>query len=446
MTSGYQRLAEFAHGLSYGDCSDTVIRAAKRILLDSIGCMVGGSTTLTFGSETAPSKVESYSVFGVGSGFSRDLAVIANGTSIVATEMDEGNQFAKGHPTAHFLAALFATVQENKVSGKEFLATMVAAYEVSARFGSIVSLQKNVHPHGNWGTASAAVAVAKLRGLNPESMLEAMLLAGSLPIASVWTSAFRGANVRNAYIGVSNLIGLLALDMVSIGVRSHPDVLQTIYDSVLGKEYLAELVSDGLGDEYLIEKNYMKIYGCCRFVHGAIDALTALMDELGSEFEPNTVQHIQVATYSLASILDDCNPPNGFAAKFSIPTSLAILLCKRSAKHSLFNDQVIRERDIQGLAERVAVVEDTKLTTLLPDVRATRVTMELSDGRVLVKEIHAATGDHTNPLTDEQIVDKFYDLAEPVIGRERCAGIMKAVEQMEDVEDCNHLIQLCVME
>ena len=47
-------------------------------------------------------------------------ASLIHGTATVSNELDEGNQFAKGHPAAHIFPVAFNTAVSENVSGKEF--------------------------------------------------------------------------------------------------------------------------------------------------------------------------------------------------------------------------------------------------------------------------------------------------------------------------------------
>lgn len=441
--------AEFAAGLSFADLPPEALHAAKRVLLDSIGCMAAGSRlagTKLNGGGISPWNEGAYTVVGRSVKADRVWAALLNGSHMVAAELDEGNQFAKGHPAAHFLPALLAEADRVNPSGEAFLAAMVAAYEVAVRWGGAVTLHPRVHTHGNWGTAAAATAVAKLRGGSPAELRASILLAASLPLPSAWAAAFAGATVRDGYIGISNALGLLAPGMAQYGIAGSDSVVASVYGELIGTAIDPSFLQRQLGTEFFIAKNYMKTYACCRYVHGAIDALLELRSEAEAEggrgLDPETVDHIRVDTYQAASALADPEPPNGLAAKFSIPCSLAILLAKGSVDASQFTAEAVADEEVRRLARRIEVAEDPALTALLPEVRATRVTLTLKDGRRQVREIRAATGEYTNPLTDGELEAKFYELAEPVWGERRCAGIVDAVANLERTAQCSEWIGL----
>lgn len=423
----FKKIAHFAEELSFGNLSAQTVEAAKRILLDSIACMAAGNRLLNkVDASGLGHLVGPCTIVGSDGGFGKEWSAFVNGTNMVATEMDEGNQFAKGHPAAHFLPALLGEAEYAGISGRDFITAFIAAYEVAARIGSAIQLQNKVHPHGNWGTAGAAVAIAKLRMMNRQEIQDSLVLGASLPVTSVWASALSGANVRNAYIGISNLIGLLAPDMVRNGIRSNSTVLMSLYSEVLGAGFVEEFLAEGLGTDYWIEKNYFKIYACCRFIHGAVDCVLGIKEQLQSKnrtLSPESIKRVHVETYNMAATLDAYEPPNGFAAKFSIPFSMAILLCKDSVAQEEFHDGNVNDSFLKNFSRRVVVSEDARLTSLLPKTRATRVTIQLTDGTIVSNEVHVTTGDPENPLKNGDLMRKFYELAVPTFEESKCSEI-----------------------
>ncbi|MBW4079812.1 MmgE/PrpD family protein [Paenibacillus sp. S150] len=443
IAAAIERQARFVDELTFGQLPDHAIRAAKTILLDSIGCMAAGSNQLKTSYINGISRHGNSKIIGTSESCSPEWAAFMNGCNLVATELDEGNQYAKGHPAAHFLPALLAEAQILGCSGKEFLTAFVAAYEIAVRWGSAVTLAPSVHPHGNWGTASAAAAVAKLRGAGSEKLQEIIYVSSSLPMTSAWNSALNGANVRNAYIGASNMLGWMAPAMAELGIASDSSVLSQLYGEILGRELKVPLLQEGLGEQFYIESNYMKIHACCRFGHGAIDAVIAMREDgikLGS------VERVSVETYGAASRLVNPLPVNPLAAKFSIPFSLAILLSRGSIGEDQFTPETVADPEIRQRAARVAVSEDPLLTALLPDERATRVTLYLPDGTSRTKEIRAALGEFSNPLEAEQLAQKFHTLSSPVWDRERRERIHAVAMNIEQIEDIGRFTDLLVNE
>ena len=274
-----------------------------------------------------------------------------NGSHMVATEMDEGNQFAKGHPMSHLFPALMAAAEGGSYCGRDFITAVVCAYEVASRWGRAVVLRPEVHPHGNWGTAAAACAVAKLRKSTEKEIEAAILLANSIPLPSAWASAFTGVNVRDVYIGLSNMHGLMVSGMLEAGFVSSPEVISSMYGALLGNGVDPASLSEGLGKEFLIEKNYFKPHASCRFTHGVIDAL----EKIQQDGPLKGIREIRVETYSAAAALDKKNPATILAAKFSIPYIAALQVMKGGVRQEDFTLQCLQDPELARLADLVTV-------------------------------------------------------------------------------------------
>jgi 2-methylcitrate dehydratase PrpD len=105
-------------------------------------------------------------------------------------ELDEGNQYARGHPAIHVVPALLAAPRGD---GAALLVALALGYEMGARVGIASKLNVAMHPHGTWGTLGAAVGIAKLHGANAEEFPAPSTWrapsASPLPAARCWRVA-----------------------------------------------------------------------------------------------------------------------------------------------------------------------------------------------------------------------------------------------------------------
>ena len=429
--------ARFLHDLSFSDLSEQTIHAAKRVLYDSIACIARGNRSIPVESlpQTEPGGV---TIIGAKGKYPTDCAIPANGTAMVCEELDEGNQFAKGHPASHFISALLASAERSGSDGKSVITALVAAYEIAVRWGNSVTLRPEVHAHGNWGTASGAAAVAKLNGFSADQTARAICLAASLALPSTWESVWSGKTVRNAYIGMCNLIGFSASNLAQLGVESNEEVLQVLYGSIIGTHFNPALLDADLGSVFYIERNYFKPYPSCRYTHGAIDAVLKYLREVGNTKD---IVSVKVATYSTAAKMKDKNPPNAFAARFSIPILLGLLFANGSIDPDHIQDAILSDERVRAFAERVSVVEDPACTRRLPAVRETKVTITARD-IVWSCNIEKSKGDFNDPLSDAELTEKFMQLTGRVWNPDRQNKIREAIFKIEYMDDVKELMRL----
>jgi 2-methylcitrate dehydratase PrpD len=334
-------------------------------------------------------------------------SAIIHGTAIVCNELDEGNQFAKGHPAAHIFAPAFISAVENEVSGQEFIHAFIIGYEVAARLAYASNMKDDMHPHGTWGIVGGTVASGILLKKNRKDILESVLLASTFPIATSWEAAVTGMTARNLYTGLGSLHAIQALQFQSYGFQSSTGVVDHLWGSIMSKGIDYDLFLKDLWSPPLMEMNYFKLYPSCRFTHSAIDALLNNLQE--KRIDISEISSGLVETYSLAARLNNPDPQNALAAKFSIPYALSVLLHGNSLFES-DKEPVFSDPSIRHLAKKIMVKEDPGMTALLPNKRAARVTLKMKNGRQESTFVEDASGAFNKPLLESRLVEKFRNM------------------------------------
>ncbi len=185
-----------------------------------------------------------------------------------------------------------------------------------------------------------------------------------------------------------------------------------------------------LGERWEIARNYFKRHAACRYNHGALDALSAIVRQAGG-LKTQDIASIHVDTYVWAAQLDHPEPANMLAAKFSMPFSLATFIVNGAASLDAFRDDAREDAATRDLARRVTIAEDPALTAKLPGLRPARVAVTLKDGRVLKAEALTNKGDTEDPYSADEVRAKFMEVAGAVIGAERARAIVNAAMALE---------------
>ncbi|WP_058620756.1 MmgE/PrpD family protein [Methylobacterium indicum] len=438
------RWTAFAADLRFSDLPEAAIDRARLVLLDSLGVIAAGMrepecralAERLAGRRTGVAPA-------IGSGLTLDPrdAALVNGAAGTTLELDEGNQYARGHPAIHVVPAALAAAQETKASGADLIAALVLGYEIGARIGIASKLRVTMHPHGTWGTVGAALAVAKLHRADAATIGRAIGLASSLGLSTSRRTMLEGATVRNVYAGLSNQLGLTAWDLAESGFLPERDGIGTVYGGILADDFSADAMVEELGTRWEIARNYFKRHAACRYTHGALDALAQIRAESGP-IDPDSVRSVEVATYVWAAQLDHPAPETMLAAKFSLPFALAAALVRGEANTDAFRDEARADRRILSLARRVMVQEDPGMTAQLPSLRPAKVTLTLADGRKLSAKALTNRGDTEDPYSADDVRDKFRALAGPVWGTERSEAVIRAVAGIDKAEGVGALLGL----
>jgi 2-methylcitrate dehydratase PrpD len=436
------RLARLVEETSVERLPDAAIKAARLVLLDTIGAMVAGSA-LPENRRLADSVHErrsraSATLLGHGGRVDPLLATFVNATAGVALEVDEGSRLGGGHPAIHVIPAALAAAEDIGADGGRLLEAIIAGYEVCSRLGSATTPRPNVHSHGTWGTIGSAVAVAKLARLDARAVKAVINLAASMSPANTWTTALEGVTIRNAYPGRSGLEGILAVDLHRAGFTGLPDAPADVYGTILADRFEPERALDGLGGPLRIEQNYFKLYACCRYNHFALDALLALARDL----TPAQVERVVVTTIPFGPRMADPAPVSMLGAKFSIPYAVAAALVLGRADVSAFVEPALTDPRIRALAARVEVRVDPQMSPRRSDYPTAVVEIVLTDGRTLSGSTRVVRGDFADPVPAAEIVDKFLALTTETLGRERARDVVRIVEQVETLKDVRDLTTL----
>jgi 2-methylcitrate dehydratase PrpD len=440
------RWAEFAVTMTAESLPAGVMARTKQVLFDCIGAIAAGAQEpemqrLTEGLCRASGGNDA-AVIGTPHRTVVGTAAFLNGTAGTMLEIDEGNQFARGHPGIHVVPAVLAVAGPLGSSGAEVLAAIALGYEIGSRVGIASKLRVTMHPHGTWGTIGAAVAVAKLHGASHAQMVETINVSSTLGLATSRRTMLEGGTVRNSFAGFSNEIGLRAWQMVQAGFVGEADGIGTVYGTVIADQFQPDEMIADLGVRWEIARNYFKRHAACRYNHGALDALQHIVKEAGGKLHPDDIARIEVDTYIWAAQLDDDAPRNMLAAKFSMPFALATTVVNGAATIAAFRDEARRDAVTLALAKRITVREDKALTAMLPGLRPARVRITLTDGRILQAEALTNRGDTEDPYSVGEIREKFFEVAGSVWNQAHCTALLEAVENLDRAADLRALSRL----
>lgn len=435
-----EELSSFAEGFQLKQVDEAKLRRAKLILLDSITAIVEGNQTdhmIKLQDEMLKSKRQHEAnrafIYGTNKKSEPHLAAFVNGVAMVSQEMDEGNPVAKGHPSCHYLPSMLAFSEMSEVSGFSFLESFVVGYEIGARAGAAIQLKNNIHPHGNWGLIGSSFAIGKLQGFTKKEYEASFSMGSSLPNVSLWTPVIEGHRIRDVYIGLNNLHACLIPTLVRAGFSSSPTSIEEIYgDGILGEKLVPEKLVEGLGETFYLMNTYFKFYSFCRFCHSPIDGMRKLLQR--EELSAESIDTINVYTYSLAAKLSHQEVSNEYAGKFSIPYAISSTVLPNAS-----HEQIVE------LAKKVFVFEDEELTKLLPHKRNSRVEVITKDKRKVVEHVEGATGDSSEQNLEERVLSKCKRTLQAIIGPTRTDELVTKVMNLENVEDMRSVLKLLVL-
>ena len=440
------RLSDFVFDTRLESLEPSTILAAKLVVLDTIGAILGGSSlpeNVKLAQLAANTGGKGHStLLGQPGSSTAVFAALSNATAGVALEMDDANRLGGGHAAIHVVPAALAIAEERGSSGKEFMESVIVGYEVTSRIGSGTVVKDTVHSHGTWGTIGSAVATAKLMNFDSDKIKTTINLAASMSPANTWTPCLEGATIRNLYPGRSGFQGIMAAHLTDCGFTGLEDGPSDIYCNILGEGFDTESVLTGLDDpgSYRIQNNYFKLHACCLYNHPVLDGVQIILNR--DKIVADDVVGIRVEAPPLAMIMTHPEPVNMLSAKFSLPYAVATAVVYNSTDIKAFYPDRLQDPETLDLSRRVEIVANPQMDLRRYDYPAAKVAISLKDGRVLTEDVTAHYGDARNPASRRDLEGKFNFLVDEIIGEMQAAKVLETVRHLEDLGDIRDLTNL----
>ena len=417
MTAGLtQQLGTFLADVVANGTPDAVREAAKDGLIDSVGCMVAGSTdeAVCIALEALPPPPGGQARLWFSKRTtSADHAALING--IATHVLDYDDSCLRGHPSAVLVPAIYAVAQERGSSGTQLLDAYIAGYEVWAELVNRergFHQMKGWHPTGIFGSIAAAAACAVLYGLDAQRSAWAMGLGASQ--SSGLMSNF-GAMSKSFHVGRAAQAGVVAARLASHGFTASHDAIEH------PRGYLAavsptgdvdlERPADRLGRDWqlLPRRVNLKKYPTCYYTHRALDAMLQMLAE--NPVTADAVERIDVTlSKEHALALRNAQPQTALAAKFSMQFAMACAVIVGKVGLAELTDAFVCHEDIQALMRKVTITIDTRYDPETPGAAyEDRVTLFVRGMPERSRAAHHATGHAQLPLPPSHLQRKFID-------------------------------------
>ncbi len=333
-----------------------------------------------------------------------------------------------------------------QTTGRQAITAIVAGYEVAMRVGAGLgteALERGWHPRGGVNTLAAGVAAAKLLGLDQPKQYSAVM-----GLASNRASGLTGASYfHDAWYTLSAnacLNGVLSALEAQAGFTAGDVALEAEhggYIPAIVNEPRWDRIIEGLGEEYEIMKITQKIHASSGATHAAIDGALQLVSE--NSLIPDEVDRIVIRGFrSMVERLGTPFPSNLVHAGMSIPFLVAVAVCDQEAGLKQLQSLGGGRDQVRRIQERTQLVLDPDLDALCPRYLGATTEIATLDGRFFETTVLTPRGDPENPLTNEQLVEKFRTLASHKMSEPLLNEVCRTVNRLDDVSDLGELMRL----
>ncbi len=286
-------LAAYAAKTRFEDYPKEAVEKAKTLILDSIGCMLGGCETSLGRALLTPIQSMGGSAEATIVGRRMKVptvqAAFVNGGTANALDYDDTLQ-GFGHPGATIIPAALAIGEWKGTSGKDILNAVLIGYDVADRVAKAIQPSydryQKVWGVGTWQTFGAVAAAGRLLGFDLNRMLNAFGIAGATaPLPNTqkwgWDIEERPIHWVKEPTGWPSWTGTMAALLASHGFVGNRYILDgdNGFWIMAGSDQCDfKAMTKGLGKEYEIANIAIKPHSSCRWQHAALDCVKQLKE------------------------------------------------------------------------------------------------------------------------------------------------------------------------
>jgi len=360
-------------------------------------------------------------------------AALVNGVAAHSPELDDTHEQGSMHPGVAIMPAVFAYADARAAAGDPVDTAAIrraitvgydAMTSVGVMLGAAESYARGFHPTGVCGSIGAAAAIAALMGLDETQATHAVSLAANMSAGSLEFLS-DGSWTKRLNAGHAAATGLRAARLAGAGFEGPAQAFE-------GRDGFLRLYGEGVieGREFVLEfgrgvrDTSIKMYPCCRYMHGNID----LLRELHAELPDLTLDEVEViecgvinAGATLVSVPAERKliVESSVDAQFNMPFGAAVALTTGTATLDQFDDAVAIASDLHDWIEKVSCYESPRLEAAFPESWQAEVRVRLTDGRVFERYTEAYLGSPRNRASADEITAKAASLVSEPWAHER---------------------------
>ena len=455
-----ERIADFVLNTQWSEIPVETVELGKKSILDGLGLALSGSKAETAGLiqqyvESLGCESGAATVLGSGAKYPARFAALVNGIAIHVDDFDDTQLAAAKdrvygllvHPTVCVLPAALATAEVGGKRGKDLLVAYQVGVEVECKIAEAISprhYEDGFHSTGTCGVFGGASACARLKGL------DAIHTARAFAIAASQAAGLRenfGTMMKSFQAGHATESGVVATDLAALGWTGAEQILeaQRGFFHAYGGTYDPAVVMDRLGKPWTLQDPGVSIkpFPSGSLTHPGMTELLRLIQT--NSIRAADLEKVEVGTnHNMLNTLIHHRPTTGLQAKFSMEFCMAILLLDGKADQTRFTDAVVNRPDVQEMMRRVRFYTDPEAEKAGYDKMTTILKITLKDGRVILGRADFGKGSPTNPMSYDEVADKFLGCAAfaewPTSKAKQVIDVVRRLENISDVRTLTALL------
>jgi 2-methylcitrate dehydratase PrpD len=441
-------LARFVSVTDLSTMSEKTLTNAKMHILDVFGVALAGVATdvaeiaLDYCQNLGPAN--DASIWGTGKKAAVSTAAFANGLLAHALDYDDWDAFIHvGHPSSMIVGAALPLAEHIGASGKEFLKAYVLGMEVICKIAANAPnvQERGFHSTPVFGSLGATIACASLLKLPVEKIKAALGIAAS---GAGGIHRQQGSMVKPFHAGNSARNGAEAALLANKGFTADAAIFEAprgFCDTFFGPDSCDyDKMIENIGQPYFLETPGMglKWHPCSAPQFLAADAALQLKREHKIDIADVVKMTVSIPPKRYARHYA-AEVKTGLRGKFAINFVVAMCFLDGKLEIATFTDENVNRPKVQDAFSKVEVICDESIPEPGPYCP---VSVELKNGKRFEYTAKIAKGDPRNPMTEDEVTEKFLSNAKTVLPDDRANKIVAAVQTIETTANMKELAAL----
>lgn len=437
------QIAQFVHRTTYDQLPESARHAARRAFVNIVGCCLGGArheiVEIATGALLPLAGAPVAGLLGRKERTDVLTAALLNSLSSAAYSFDDTHAKSILHPSGAVAASLLAIAEQQPMRGEDFLLAFTLGVEVASRVCMAVSVAPAVGDIG-WSQTGitagigAAAAAAKALGLDAQRTIWA------IGIAALDASGFRAAHGTMSatwIFGHAAQSGLRAAVLAKHGLVGPRDPLGAQYGfaSLFADAAHLAYITDSLGAQFEVNALAYKPYPCGVVIHPSLDA--ALTWSQSANADADSIAQVGLRVHPSALALGYRRHPVGvLEAKVSLYHWVAAALVRGRAGLAEGQEDVITDPRIVRMRDLIQVEVDSTL-----GAQSAALSVTTKDGHQRTIMVAANKGSIANPMSDDDLSEKFRGQTALAISSESAARLLQACWHADQLTDVAEIVR-----
>ena len=436
------QLARHVAGTRFETMPPAALDAAKLFMLDTLAVAWAGSDAPGCREARAllvdeGGRADS-TAWGYGGSLPATSAAFINGMTASALDFDSIGRKANVHINIAVLPAALAIAQKQHASGRDFLAAAVIGSDLVYRLGVAAEYpNRGFHYTGTFGVFGAAVAAARLLGLDAEATQHALGLAFA-QAAGTQQSNIQPSLAKRMLSAFAARSGVYAALLAQRGLTAPSEVIE-------GKFGFYQLYQAGdpgrlleeLGRRFEGVNVNIKKYPSCGCNHTTIEAMLKLVRQY--DLKPDDVQSVEVTVtpYMNRIVGGEYDPSQDaqVAAQFNMRYTVACVLVRRKLGLAEIQEGVARDPAIAAHIPKVSIKVNAALTSSRGPAVVRIRSKKHGEISCMVEDVRGGPDDPFTPQEIDEKFDECFRLGARPLNTEQIARLTKRVREVETLPD-----------